>query len=271
VDARIEVVWPHGFAPIDQAELANVGVRLFLPNSLELPACGWRPKVQLWRSIDNEPAEPVEMADQRSVDGQPFAYWEANDIDVSPARDPARKVYFMTAVEGVDTASSVWAHAADARTYLPEQAVPSGLTTGAVDAVDAQIQIVWPHDEKGAEASVSEATLANVAVTLFKHRTRLSVPPSWSGSVTLLGAWDSETARPFNIEARVGTRQAGAITYPVWEFNDVPVDRARNGVGRLYLWAVAQGVTSYPTIWAHGVDSRTFFPTQDEPIQGCLP
>ena len=271
VDARIEVVWPHSFAPIDQAELANVGIRLFIPHSLEPPSCGWRPKVQLWRAIDNEPAELVEMADQRSVDGQPFPYWEANDVDVSAARDPAHKVYFLTAVDGVDTASSVWAHASDARTYLPEQQVPSGISTGSVDSVDARIQIVWPHDETGAEASVGEATLANVAITLFKHETRLSVSPSWSGEVTLYGAWNSETARPFNIGANVSTRQSGVITYPVWEFNDVPVDRARDGTSKLYLWAVANGVNSYPTIWAHGADSRTFFPTKDEPIQGCLP
>ncbi len=271
VDARIEVVWPHGFAAIEQAQLANVGIRLFVPRSLQLPSCGWRPKVQLWRAVDSEPAEPVETADQRSVDGQPFPYWDANDVDVSAARDVSGKVYFLVTVEGVDTATSVWAHAADARTYFPEQEVPSGVAAGTVDAVDARIQIVWPHDRQGNEATVDQADLANVAVTLFKHGTRLSVPTSWAGQVALYGAWNSEVARVLSSSPNVGSRQAGVITYPVWEFNDVPVGLARDGGNRLYLWAVARGVKSYPTIWAHGADSRTFFPAKDEPIQGCLP
>lgn len=271
IDARIEVVWPHDFAAIDQAKLANLGIRLFAPASLEPPACAWQPRVQLWQAVDTEPARPVETTDQRSVDGQPFPYWEANDVDVSAARDGTRKIYFLIAVEGVDTATSVWAHAADARTYFPEQQVPSGIATEAVDAVDARIQIVWPHDETGAEASVDKASLANVAVTLFKHGTRLSIPPDWPGQVTLYGAWNAEVARPLRTEATVTSRQAGVITYPVWEFNDVPVDRAQDPANKLYLWAVAEGMTSYPTIWAHGADARTYFPDQDEPIQGCQP
>ena len=71
--------------------------------------------------------------------------------------------------------------------------------------------------------------------------------------------------------AIAATRQSGAIIYPVWEFNDVPVDRAMDPANRLYLWVDVNGVQSYPTIWAHGLDSRTFFPATDETIQGCLP
>lgn len=274
VDARIEVVWPHDFAPLQDATLANAGIRLFLPGSLEPPSCGWRPSVELWRAVGTEPASRVELAEQRAVDGQPFPYWDANDVDVSPARSENAKVYFLVKVDGVDTATSVWAHAADARTFFPEQLVPSGIATGATNEVDARIQIVWPHDESGAGRDVKDATLANVAVTLFKRGTRLSVPPSWrspGGDVRLYGAWNTEVSRPFDIAPVVSTRQSGAITYPVWEFNDVPVDRARDGANRLYLWAEVDGVRSYPTIWAHGLDSRTYFPAKDEPVLGCLP
>ncbi len=272
VDARIEVVWPHDFAPLDQAQLANVGIRLFMPESLQPPDCGWRPKVRLWRAVNTEPALPIDEAEQRTVDGQPFPYWEANDVDVSQARDGASKVYFLVQVDGVDTATSVWAHAVDARTYFPEQLVPSGLAIGAIDAVDARVQIVWPHDTAGIQRGVSEATLANVMVTIFKHGTRLSVPRNWRPTgLTLYGAWNAEVARPLATTAIATTRQSGAITYPSWEFNDVPVDRAIDPANRLYLWVEVEGVQSYPTIWAHGVDSRTFFPTKDEIIQGCLP
>lgn len=272
IDARIEVVWPHGFAPIDQARLANVGIRLFMPGSLQPPACGWRPQVVVQRALNTEPAQPVAEAGQRTVDGQPFPYWEANDVDISPARDGAQKIYFMVTVAGVDTATSVWAHSADARTFFPEQQVPSGISPAALDAVDARIQIVWPHDAQGQERSVAEADLANVVVTLFKHATRLAVPRDWRpGRVTLMGAWNQEVGRPLASNPNVAIRQAGAITYPVWEFNDVPVDRARDPANKLYLWVEVEGIQSYPTIWAHGADGRTFFPAADEPIQGCLP
>ncbi len=214
----------------------------------------------------------MKEAEQRTVDGQPFPYWEANDVDVSQARDGTAKLYFLVQVDGVDTATSVWAHAADARTFFPEQLVPSGLATGSIEAVDARIQIVWPHDTEGVQRGVGEATLANVMVTLFKHGTRLSVPRNWRpAGITLYGAWNAEVARPLATTAIATTRQSGAITYPVWEFNDVPVDRAIDPANRLYLWVEVAGVQSYPTVWAHGVDSRTYFPTKDEPIQGCLP
>ena len=67
------------------------------------------------------------------------------------------------------------------------------------------------------------------------------------------------------------TRQAGAITYPVWEFNNVQVARAADPDNKLYLWVMVGGVETYPTIWTHGADARTFFPVKDEPIQGCTP
>jgi hypothetical protein len=274
IDARIEVVWPHDFAPIQDAALANVGIRLFLPGSLETPACGWRPAVKLWSAVDTEPAAPVENAEQRTVDGQPFPYWDVNDVDVSAARGPDSKVYFLAKVDGVDTATSVWAHAADARTYFPEQLVPSGIATGAVNEIDARIQIVWPHDGSGEGRPVEDAPLANVAVTLFKRGTRLSLPPGWrppGGDLKRYGAWNSEVSRPFEIEPVVYTRQSGVITYPVWEFYDVPVDRARAGADRLYLWAELDDVPTYPTIWAHGADTRAYFPIKDQPIEGCRP
>ena len=279
IDARIEIVWPHDWAPVDKAKLANIGLRLFVPGSLLPPSCGWRPKVTVWQANNTNPAEPLRQADQGSLDGQPYPFWMLNDVDVSRANDPTQKLYFMVRVEGVNTATSMWAHGADARTYFPAQDVPSGIATDAITAVDARIQIVWPHDETGAARPVAEATQANVAVAFFKHGTRLSVPVGWRpGGVTLYGSWNQEVARPLATQPVLLTRQAGAITYPVWEFHNIPVARAADPANqpgdpssKLYLWVDVAGVTTYPTIWAHGVDSRTFFPYKDEPIQGCVP
>lgn len=272
VDARIEVVWPHDWAPVESAQQANIGLRLFVPRSLALPACGWRPRVSVWRAIDMAPAERLGQAVQRTVDGQPFPYWELNDVDVSRANNPAHKLYFLVQVEGVDTATSIWTHGADPRTYFPQQDVPSGVVSSRVTDVDARIQIVWPHDETGSERPVSEATLANVVVAFFKHGTRLSVPVGWQpDAIVLYGAWNQEVGKPFAQKPDVQVRQAGAITYPVWEFNNVPVGRATDSQNRLYLWVTADGVQTYPNIWAHGADSRTYFPAQDEPVMGCVP
>ena len=279
VDARIEVVWPHDWAPVTEADRANIGLRLFMPGSLMPPACGWQPKTTVWQAANTEPVEPLGLAQQRSVDGQPFPYWNLNDVDVSRAQDPNQKLYFMVRVEGVDTASSVWAHGADPRTYFPQPDVPSGTAANAPNAVDARIQIVWPHDEAGNPRSVREGVLANVLVTFFEHGTRLSVPVGWQpAGITLYGAWDQEVGKPLARKAVVSTRQAGAISYPVWEFNNIPVERAvipadaAEGSGAtLYLWVMADGVQTYPNIWAHGADSRTYFPAMDEPIQGCVP
>ncbi len=272
VDARIEVVWPHDWAPVTQAKLANIGLRLFRPASLQQPPCGWTPQVTVWQAVNTNPVEPLDLTTQRSVDGQPFPFWELNDVDVSQANDPAGKLYFMVRVAGVDTATSVWAHGADPRTYFPHQDVPSGLALGAIGAVDARIQIVWPHDGAGVGRSVTEGTLANIAVAFFKHGTRLSVPVGWRPSgLTLYGAWNQEVGRPLARAAAVQQRTAGAITYPVWEFDNIPVARALDPANKLYLWVMVDGVETYPTIWTHGADARTFFPAKDEPIQGCVP
>ncbi len=55
VDARIEVVWPHDWAPVTEAKLANLGLRLFNPSSLMPPSCGWRPKVTVWQAVNTGP------------------------------------------------------------------------------------------------------------------------------------------------------------------------------------------------------------------------
>ncbi len=273
VDGRIEVVWPHDWAPVTEARQANLGIRLFLPHSLVPPDCTWAPVVKVWQALDSGPAQPLGVASQRTVEGQPFPYWELNDVDVRAANDPQHKLYFMIQVSGIETAGTgIWAHAADPRTYFPQQDVPSGITAGTVDALDARIEIVWPHDEAGNARPVSEGSLANVAVELFAHGTRLSVPVGWEpAGLTLYGAWNQEIGQPLATQSVMQVRQSGAITYPIWEFQNIPVDAATNPANKLYLWVMVQGVATYPTIWTHGADARTFFPAQDEPIQGCTP
>lgn len=130
VDARIQILWPHDNAPIGQAERANLSADLFLPATrLRLsPAnfgVAWQPTVWLVRAVDNEVGERVAQASpRRDPDGA--AHWDFNDIDISPARQAARKVHFWIEVEGVRTCSNIWTHGLDARTNLPHPEPPLG-------------------------------------------------------------------------------------------------------------------------------------------------
>lgn len=271
VDARIEIVWPHGWAPVSEASEANLTLRLLQPASLLPTSCTWSPEVTIWQAVGSDPAEPIGTAVQRNVDGQPYAVWDLNDVDVRRAGDPATTLYFMTRVKGTPTATNVWAHGVDPLTRFPFQEQPSGLALNGIRAADTRIQIVWPHDEAGEARPAAEATLANVTLAVFEHGTRLSAPLAWRPrAITLFGAWDHEIARPLSSEPVRQVRKAGAITYPVWEFNNIDVERAAEG-STLYLWAMVDGVETYPVVWAHGADARTVFPAMDQPIQGCFP
>ena len=129
VDAKIEIVWPHGGLPVDQATKVNVGTYLFVRGTMQSVPEHWSPVVRLWRSLNNGYEEQVAIGQKvvKQVGGLTFPMWEFNDIDVSAARDPLNKYYFRVTVDGVDGRSNIWAHGADARTYFPEQDVPSGM------------------------------------------------------------------------------------------------------------------------------------------------
>jgi photosystem II stability/assembly factor-like uncharacterized protein len=270
VDARVEIVWPHGGRPVEEAERANIGLRLFYPDSLVPVPCGWTPTVSVWQAEGTEPARPLGRAEQRSVEGRPFPYWELNDVDVSVARDPQTKLYFMVQVQGIETASGVWAHGADPRTYFPLQDAPVSVSTREPMAVDARIQIVWPHDGLGREQPVQLGDWANVSVALFEPRSERSVPATWEPEgLVLYGAWNQSIGQPLAVDAEKRLVRRDGITYPVWDFNNIDVRAARDPMNKLYLWVDVEGVTTYPTIWAHGADARSRFPAEDEPVTGC--
>jgi hypothetical protein len=191
---------------------------------------------------------------------------------VSYAVDPQHKLYFMIQVGGVETGTSIWTHGSDPRTHYPFPEVPSGVAAGSIKSVDARIQVVWPHDAAGSVRDPLEADFVNVSVALYKHGTRLSVPVGWApAGIELQGAWNQEIGQPLAREAVIQVRKAGAITYPTWEFNNIPVARAKDPSSKVHLWVSVDGVDTYPTIWTHGADARTLFPAKDEPVQGCIP
>ncbi|MCS6800657.1 MAG: cellulase family glycosylhydrolase [Dehalococcoidia bacterium] len=262
LESRIQIVWPHGNAPVTQASRANVGVYLFEKGSKRI-ACPADPNavVRLWRSVNAGIEEPIATGVRRTerVGEMLFPSWAFNDIDVSPARDPATKIFFRVSVDGTAASSNVWSHGADARTIFPQPDVPTG-AEGIPSAVDAKIQIVWPHGN----APVAAATKANIAAYLFHRGTGMSVGLDWSPTVRLWRAVGSASFEAVATGIRT-TQQAGGVTFPVWVFNDIDVSPARNPSIPVYFRVTVDGVDSRSNIWSHAADARTIFPQPDIP------
>lgn len=267
VDAKIEIVWPGGGAPVSQAERANISAWPFLQGTLALPACQWQPGSELWRALNSEPARMVATGRPTvRYSSQPigaFYGWEYNDVDVSAARNPANRLYFFVRTPSVPSRTNVWAHAVDARTYFPQQDTPAG-TAPVAGQVDAKIEIVWPHGG----APVSQATRANLTGMLFIPGSLNSVPTSWDGTVRLMRALNNGMLEQVLVgQKRIMQGQNGS--YPVWDFNDVDVSAARDPMNKLTFMMDVEGLTTFPNVWVHGVDARTIFPQMDVPTSPC--
>ena len=262
VDARIEIVWPHDGLPVDQATKANIGAYLFQVGQNATVCPGFGSTVRLYRALNNGVEEPVAVGAPRTaaVGGLSFPAWDFNDVDVAAARDPRNKYYFRLAVDGYQAHSSIWSHGADARTYFPQQDVPSGVATAVPAAVDAKIEIVWPHDG----LPVDKATKANIGATIFVRGSSQTVPADWWPSVRLWRTVNNGFEEMVAVGQKVIKREGG-LAYPVWEFNDVDVSAARDPRNKIYFRVAVDGVDSRANVWSHGADARTYFPQQDVP------
>jgi beta propeller repeat protein len=273
-DARIEIVWPHGGAPVAEATQANVAAFLFESNSSDLAPCQWNPRVELYRAVNGDPARLIALGHKTTghylaADGGLVPTWSFDDVDVSLARDPGNRLYFFLRLAGYDLESSrtsVWTHAVDGRTHFPTRDVPAGLAPGPVgpEGVEAKIEIVWPHDD----APVTRARLVNVSAFVFKPGTLLSVPADFTPRVRLYRALNNGYLEPMGW----GTKrivQAAGFAYPTWDFDDIEVAAATDPANRYYFTLEVEGVSTATNVWAHGADARTFAPSIDRPPSGC--
>ena len=130
LDARIQIVWPHGGAAVEQARLANISADLFVRRTrVALAPSGsggapWTPAVWLVCALNNDAGVRVARGQARR-DGA-VVHWDFNDVDVSAARDLQSKLHFWIEVDGIRTYSNFWTHGVDARTYLPNPDVLLG-------------------------------------------------------------------------------------------------------------------------------------------------
>ena len=262
VDAKIEIVYPHDGLPVAQATKANIGAYLFEQGSGVALCASPAPTVRLWRALNDGVEEPVAVGALRTakVEQLSFPAWDFNDVDVAAARDARNKYYFRLSVDGLQHRSSIWSHGEDARTYMPNQDVPAGVATAVPAAVDAKIEIVWPHDG----LPVTEATKANIGAFLFERGTLRSVPLAWSPVVRLRRALNNGPEEDVALGRKVA-KQVGDLVFPAWEFNDVDVSAARDPLNKYYFRVVVEGVDSRSNVWSHGADARTYFPRMDVP------
>ena len=275
VDAKIEIVWPHNNASVTQARRANITVYLFEPGTLRSVPCDFNGTVRLWRALNNNPASNsgMPLGEKRLLTrgGVTFPVWDFNDVDVSAAANGVNKLYFYVTVDNVTTNFNVWSHGADARTYLPQPQQPTGVRSATPDGVNARIQVVWPHDRYGQAQPVARATLANVTVALF-HATIPNVADSvgtgFNRRVLLYKALNNGPMQLVGAGVKRLTTQGG-VTYPVWDFNDVDVSQARDPLNKVYFRVLVEDTRTFSTVWSHGADARTYFPTPDQPTGGC--
>ncbi|MBI4322483.1 MAG: cellulase family glycosylhydrolase [Chloroflexi bacterium] len=130
VDAKIEIVWPQGGAPVNQATRANVGAFLFEQGTTRSVSADWNPVVRLWRALNNEPEEFVATGQKepKTAGSVTFPMWTFNNVDVSAATNTSNKYYLRVTVDGVPHRSNIWSHGVDARTYFPKQDAPQPAT-----------------------------------------------------------------------------------------------------------------------------------------------
>ena len=56
---RIEMLWPIDWAPLAEADRANVTAQVLLPDDSGPVPCRWEPRVLLWGSLNGGPSEVV--------------------------------------------------------------------------------------------------------------------------------------------------------------------------------------------------------------------
>lgn len=285
---RISIVWPHDRAgnpvPVQRAELVNVSVwpggQVGCTTDAAAAGAGG---IRLHVAKNNEPAEvfaPSRLGRLliRTASGVGFPSLEFDDLPADLAHDPTAQYHFTTG------AGNVWVHAADARTSLPAPVVPTGYGEPVPWApfspvkeehlLDARIQVVWPHDERGNPAPVASATRVNMAVDLFVHGTRLSVPPAYRPEhlqLTVAEGNDPADGTSTAVGPERTTYTVDGRTFPRWVFNDVVVRPGRQYHFAVYPVSTGMKVFSpHSTIWTHAADPRTFSP-DPRPPPACAP
>lgn len=137
VDTRIQIVYPHdrngNFAGLEQATLVNVAVDIFEHGTLNSVPLNYNPgPILLYIAEANFPialaraetgsVATVAMAslEPYTANGVKYPRWVFNNVMV----EPGKQYHYLVRVQGVETSPTIWTHATDVRTYLPNPPLP---------------------------------------------------------------------------------------------------------------------------------------------------
>lgn len=198
-DARIQVVWPHDGrgrpAPVEAATHVNVAVEVFARGTLRAAVRdehGFHPfSLGLLKAEGNGPLERVPIDAQETtydVGGQPFPRWVFNNVPVTPGVQTHFVVSVLTlGAKATSPHSTVWTHAADARTLLPDPQPPPACVPSprALDPETAHAAVVRSHCEGAAPSSCYGSLFAvdpdgGDAVNLTPHSPANYYHPAYS-------------------------------------------------------------------------------------------
>ncbi len=129
VDARIQVVWPHGVTPPRQMPpeplgslYVNVEVALFRRGTREPVPCDFDAPVRLgWTTARGADPDFARRGTRevRIIEGRRLPVWMFNDVLVR-----GRSAYFFVKVDGVDARTNVWWHWSRSGDDLPRPDAP---------------------------------------------------------------------------------------------------------------------------------------------------
>ncbi|HEY3116108.1 MAG TPA: hypothetical protein VGK54_05150, partial [Chloroflexota bacterium] len=200
--------------------------------------------------------------------GANFPSLEFNDIRADLSVNSTSKFRFVDITSG-SPASNVWVHAADPRTIYPSPVEPNGYVTGTPTQLDARIQIVYPHDNQGNLVSVDKATKVNLAVDLFQHGTRLSVPVGSIYAPQLMWTQGNGDIQTGPTASQQTTYSVAGSVYPRWVLNDLPVQGDGQYNFMFQLAPMGSDGFAFSTIWTHGASPLTLLPNPVAPAS-CI-
>ena len=254
-----------------EATRANITAHLYQNLALEPVACNYAGAVRLWQALNNEPARPIAVGQPRTatLSGRTVTVWDFNDVDVSAARNPGNRLHFFVTVDGVESRRNIWTHGADARTLAAQLDIPTGTTATIPPAIDAKIEILWPHNGD----AVTVANKANLTTFLFARDTLNALASTVRPQpVARLYAAVDNNVDGGKAQTPSGTTRAysaNGLSWLAYDFNDIDVRAANDPAHRIYFWTEVDGIATYPNIWTHGAGGITIAPSQDVPSRSC--
>jgi hypothetical protein len=123
---RVEMLWPHNWAPIEEADLANVTVQLLTPDGSAPVPCRWEPRVLLWASLNGRPSQIVGTGHKEMVRGQTANYpvWRFYNVQIGPARFNDSSMTFYVTVDGMRVNPEYWVYGGENATPLEPKDPP---------------------------------------------------------------------------------------------------------------------------------------------------